>query len=44
VTPYQLATLASRIDPERCSTNPNEAIAAAERLLKTIEQDREKRK
>ena len=33
VTPYELATLASRIDPERCASNPEEAIAAAERLL-----------
>src|SRR5215813_12159395 len=33
VTPYELATLASRIDPERCASAPKEAIAAAEGLL-----------
>jgi hypothetical protein len=33
VTPYELATLASRIDPERCASAPEEAIAAAESLL-----------
>jgi hypothetical protein len=33
VTPYELATLASRICPERCFSEPKEAIAAAERLL-----------
>jgi hypothetical protein len=33
VTSYQLATLASRICPERCTSDPKEAIAAAERLL-----------
>jgi hypothetical protein len=33
VTPYELATLASRINPERCISDPREAIAAAERLL-----------
>ena len=33
VTPYQLAVLASRIDPERCASEPEEAIADAERLL-----------
>ena len=37
VTPYQLATLASRIDPERCASDPKEAIAAAERLLQEAE-------
>jgi len=33
VAPYELATLAGRIDPERCVSEPKEAIAAAERLL-----------
>src|SRR5262249_8981434 len=33
VTPYELATLASRIYPEGCISDPEEAIAAAERLL-----------
>lgn len=33
VTPYQLATLASRIDPERCRNDPKGAIVAAEQLL-----------
>jgi hypothetical protein len=33
VTSYELATLASRICPERCFGDPKEAIAAAERLL-----------
>jgi hypothetical protein len=33
VTPYELATLASWICPERCASDPKEAIAAAERLL-----------
>src|SRR5262249_17124461 len=33
VTPYELATLASRIYPERCASDPKEAIAAAQRLL-----------
>jgi len=33
VTPYQLATLASRIYHESCASNPKEAIAAADRLL-----------
>jgi hypothetical protein len=34
VTPYELATLASRICPERCFSDPEEAIAAAENLLR----------
>jgi hypothetical protein len=33
VTPYELATLASRIYSELCATDPKEAIAAAERLV-----------
>jgi hypothetical protein len=33
VTPYELATLASRIDPERCATDPHEALANAHRFL-----------
>jgi hypothetical protein len=33
VPPYQLATLASRICPELCVSDPKEAIAFAERLL-----------
>jgi len=33
VTPYELATLASRIYPEGCISDPKEAIVAAERLL-----------
>jgi hypothetical protein len=33
VKPYELATLASRIDPERCAGDPKGAIAAAEKLL-----------
>ncbi len=33
VTPYELATLASRISPERCASAPEEAIAAAKSLL-----------
>jgi hypothetical protein len=33
ITPYELATLASRIYQERCASDPKEAIAAAERLL-----------
>jgi hypothetical protein len=33
VTAYKLATLATRINPERCISDPKEAIAAAERLL-----------
>jgi hypothetical protein len=33
VTPYELATLASRIDPERCASDPQGAIAAAQALL-----------
>ena len=33
MTPYELATLASRIDPERCATDPEGAIAAAQMLL-----------
>jgi hypothetical protein len=37
VTPYELATLASRIDPERCASDPKEAIAAAEGLLQEAE-------
>jgi hypothetical protein len=37
VTPYELATLASRINPERCITDPKEAIAAAEQLLQEAE-------
>ena len=31
--PYELATLASRICPEFCVSDPKEAIAAAERLF-----------
>jgi hypothetical protein len=37
VTPYELATLASRIYPKRCPSAPQEAIAAAERLLQEAE-------
>jgi hypothetical protein len=37
VTSYELATLASRICPERCFSDPKEAIAAAERLLSEAE-------
>ena len=33
VTPYELATLASRINPERCTSDPEGAIAAAQELL-----------
>jgi hypothetical protein len=33
ITPYELATLASRIDPARCASDPKEAVSAAERLL-----------
>src|SRR6516225_2938477 len=33
VTPYELATLAARICPERCMSDPEGAIAAAQRLL-----------
>jgi|SRR4030095_13833811 hypothetical protein len=33
VTPYELATLASRIDPERCASDPAGALAAAQRVL-----------
>jgi hypothetical protein len=33
VTPYKLATLASRINPERCTSEPKGAIAAAQELL-----------
>jgi hypothetical protein len=32
--PYRLATLASRISPKRCASDPKEAIAVAQRLLK----------
>jgi hypothetical protein len=37
MTPYELATLASRIYPERCTSDPKEALAAAERLLQEAE-------
>jgi hypothetical protein len=37
VTPYDLATLATRINPERCISDPKEAIAAAKRLLQEAE-------
>ena len=37
VTPYELATLATRINPERCTSDPKKAIAAAERLLQEAE-------
>jgi hypothetical protein len=37
VTLYELATLASRIYPEGCISDPKEAIAAAERLLQEAE-------
>lgn len=37
VTAYELATLASRIYPERCASDPKEAIAGAERLLEEAE-------
>ena len=37
VTPYELATLATRINPERCISDPKQAIAAAERLLQEAE-------
>jgi len=33
VTPYQLATLASRIDPERCRTEPGAMLRDAVRFL-----------
>jgi hypothetical protein len=34
VTPYELATLASRIDPERCMKDPTGALGAAVELLR----------
>ena len=34
VTPYELATLAGRIDPERCMKDPNGALKAAVELLR----------
>jgi hypothetical protein len=34
VTPYELATLASRIDPERCVKDPTGALRAAVELLR----------
>src|SRR4029453_12288471 len=34
VTPYELATLAGRIDPERCMKDPNGALKAAVDLLR----------
>ena len=37
VTPYELATLAIRMDPEHCARHPAEAIANALRLLETAE-------
>src|SRR5260370_21400154 len=37
VTPYELATRAKRIYPERCISDPKQAIAAAERLLEEAE-------
>ena len=39
VTPYQLATLASRIDPERCISDPKQAITAAQTLLKEANEE-----
>jgi cobalamin biosynthesis Mg chelatase CobN len=33
VTPYELATLASKICPDLCMKNPTEAIEIVERLL-----------
>jgi len=37
VTPYQLATLASRIDPERCLTDPKGMLRIAVRFLREAE-------
>ena len=37
VTPYQLATLASRIDPERCARDPKRALDDAVDLLTEAE-------
>jgi hypothetical protein len=37
VTPYQLATLASRIDPERCVKEPSFVLRAALDLLRQAE-------
>ena len=34
VTPYELATLAGRIDPERCMKDPNGALKAAVEFLR----------
>jgi hypothetical protein len=34
VTPYELATLAGRIDPERCMKDPNGALKAAGEFLR----------
>src|SRR6476660_9730530 len=34
VTPYELATLAGRIDPERCKKDPNGALKAAVEFLR----------
>src|SRR5215470_13007568 len=37
VTPYELATLASKICPDLCMENPTEAIDVVQRLLKEAE-------
>jgi hypothetical protein len=37
VTPYQLATLASRIDPERCRKDPKTVLRGALNLLRQAE-------
>jgi len=39
VTPYQLATLASRIDPERCLKDPTGVLRAALDLLRRAEHE-----
>lgn len=39
VTPYQLATLASRIDPERCRKDPTGVLRAALDLLRSAEHE-----
>jgi len=39
VTPYQLATLASQIDPERCKTQPHDVLRDAVHLLREAESE-----
>jgi hypothetical protein len=39
VTPYQLATLASRIDPERCRKDPETVLRGALTLLQRAEHE-----